>query len=102
MSPVGSAQEGDIWADIAASMDAERPCPWWPAIARGMSLLYGAAERSVGGVQGMPLPYASAPWSWPLAVLSSTPNMVNPDDIEWFLLIEPSMLVGVCQPVSSL
>lgn len=65
---------------------------------------YGAAEKSVGGVQGMPPPYMSAVGSWwSLGVVSSTPSMASPEEIDGFLLMAPeSMLVGVCQPGSIL
>ena len=70
-------------------------------MAMGISLK-GAEERSVGGVHGMLTWYISTVGSWCRAALSSMANIARLDDIEGFLLMEPSMLVGVFHPVSSL
>jgi len=47
-------------------------------------------------------PYIPMAASCSLRPLSSSPTMARLVPIEGFLLIDPSRLVGVCQPVSSL
>lgn len=93
-----------IGADMAISNECDRACAADIRAVDTATFSKGAQERSVGGVQGIVVVYMSDVMDSGslVAVPSSTPKSARPAEIDVFLLIELSTLVGgVCHPLST-